>query len=61
MSRVEDFLTAEEEKEVVQAIIEAENRTSGEIGAFGSPHPTGNHGARQGVISPIKNGQYPRP
>lgn len=31
MSRVEDFLTAEEEKEVVQAIIEAENRTSGEI------------------------------
>lgn len=31
MSRVEDFLTAEEEKEVVQAIIEAENSTSGEI------------------------------
>ncbi|MBC6999441.1 TPM domain-containing protein [Cytophaga sp. FL35] len=31
MSRVEDFLTSVEEKEVVQAIIEAENSTSGEI------------------------------
>lgn len=31
MSKVEDFLTAEEEQEIVQAIIEAEKNTSGEI------------------------------
>ncbi|SHJ93836.1 TPM domain-containing protein [Pseudozobellia thermophila] len=31
MSRVEDFLTAEEEQEIVQAILEAEKNTSGEI------------------------------
>ncbi|NNE75707.1 MAG: TPM domain-containing protein [Pricia sp.] len=31
MSRVEDFLTQEEEQEVVQAILEAEKNTSGEI------------------------------
>lgn len=31
MSKVEDFLTADEEQEIVQAIIEAEKNTSGEI------------------------------
>ncbi|WP_209406332.1 TPM domain-containing protein [Pseudozobellia sp. WGM2] len=31
MSRVEDFLTQDEEQEVVQAILEAEKNTSGEI------------------------------
>ena len=31
MSRVEDFLTREEELEIVQAILEAEKNTSGEI------------------------------
>ncbi|MBT8188595.1 MAG: TPM domain-containing protein [Croceitalea sp.] len=31
MSQVEDFLTAEEEQEIVAAILEAEKNTSGEI------------------------------
>ncbi|NHF61410.1 TPM domain-containing protein [Flavobacteriaceae bacterium TP-CH-4] len=31
MSRVEDFLTRKEEQEIVQAILEAEKNTSGEI------------------------------
>ncbi|MDT0606817.1 TPM domain-containing protein [Croceitalea rosinachiae] len=31
MSKVEDFLTADEEQEIVQAILEAERNTSGEI------------------------------
>lgn len=31
MSRVEDFLTPEEEQEIVEAILEAEKNTSGEI------------------------------
>ncbi|MFK5973760.1 MAG: TPM domain-containing protein [Flavobacteriaceae bacterium] len=31
MSRVEDFLTTEEEQEIVKAILAAENDTSGEI------------------------------
>ncbi len=31
MSRVEDFLTQEEELDIVQAILEAEKKTSGEI------------------------------
>ncbi len=31
MSRVEDFLTPEEELDIVQAILEAEKKTSGEI------------------------------
>ncbi|WP_045801306.1 TPM domain-containing protein [Flagellimonas lutaonensis] len=31
MSAVEDFLTAEEEQEIVKAILEAEKNTSGEI------------------------------
>jgi uncharacterized membrane protein len=31
MSKVEDFLTQEEEQEIVQAIVEAEKNTSGEI------------------------------
>ena len=31
MSKLEDFLTAQEEQEIVQAILTAENNTSGEI------------------------------
>lgn len=31
MSHVEDFLTAEEEQEIIEAIVEAEKNTSGEI------------------------------
>lgn len=31
MSKVEDFLSAEEEQEIVKAIVEAEKNTSGEI------------------------------
>ncbi|WP_285652050.1 TPM domain-containing protein [Allomuricauda sp. NBRC 101325] len=31
MSHVEEFLTAEEEKEIINAIVEAEKNTSGEI------------------------------
>jgi uncharacterized membrane protein len=31
MSHVEDFLTAEEEQEIIDAIVEAEKNTSGEI------------------------------
>ena len=31
MSKVEDFLSAEEEQDIVQAILMAEKRTSGEI------------------------------
>ncbi len=31
MPRVEDFLTADEEQEIVRAILEAEKKTSGEI------------------------------
>jgi uncharacterized membrane protein len=31
MSHVEDFLTAEEEQEIINAIVEAERNTSGEI------------------------------
>ncbi|WP_425234522.1 TPM domain-containing protein [Ulvibacterium sp.] len=31
MSKVEEFLTAEEEQEIVQAILQAEKNTSGEI------------------------------
>lgn len=38
MSRVEDFLTADEEKEIVQAIRMAEKNTSGEIRVHIEPH-----------------------
>ncbi len=31
MSRVEDFLTTKEEQEIIQAILDAEKNTSGEI------------------------------
>ncbi|MDV7138261.1 TPM domain-containing protein [Maribacter sp. TH_r10] len=31
MSKVEDLLTAEEEQEIIQAIVDAEKKTSGEI------------------------------
>lgn len=38
MSKVEDLLTADEEQEIVRAIIEAEKRTSGEIRVHLEPH-----------------------
>ncbi|MBD1263072.1 TPM domain-containing protein [Maribacter polysiphoniae] len=38
MSRVEKFLTAEEEQEIVQAIVDAEKNTSGEIRVHLEPH-----------------------
>ena len=38
MSRVEDFLSATEEKEVVDAILKAEKNTSGEIRVHLEPH-----------------------
>ncbi|MBT9187662.1 MULTISPECIES: TPM domain-containing protein [Zobellia] len=38
MSRVEAFLTAEEEQEIVEAIIKAEKDTSGEIRVHIEPH-----------------------
>ncbi|WP_149277632.1 TPM domain-containing protein [Pareuzebyella sediminis] len=38
MSRVEDFLTADEEQEIVQAIRAAEKNTSGEIRVHIEPH-----------------------
>lgn len=38
MSKVEDFLTAAQEKEVIQAIREAEKNTSGEIRVHLEPH-----------------------
>ncbi|WP_273274287.1 TPM domain-containing protein [Maribacter polysiphoniae] len=38
MSRVENFLTAEEEQEIVQAIVDAEKNTSGEIRVHLEPH-----------------------
>ncbi|WP_339715872.1 TPM domain-containing protein [uncultured Kriegella sp.] len=43
MSRVEDFLSAEEEKEIVQAILEAEKNTSGEIRVHIEPHTRLDH------------------
>jgi|SRR5690606_41729617 len=43
MSKVEDFLTAAEEAEIVQAIIAAERNTSGEIRVHIEPRATGEH------------------
>ncbi|MDO1512155.1 TPM domain-containing protein [Maribacter confluentis] len=43
MSRVEDFLTQTEEQEIVEAIIEAENNTSGEIRVHIEAHTTKDH------------------
>ena len=43
MSRVEDFLTAKEEQEIVQAILDAEKNTSGEIRVHIEAHTRNNH------------------
>ncbi|WP_405384037.1 TPM domain-containing protein [Maribacter sp. LLG6340-A2] len=43
MSRVEDFLTQTEEQEIVEAIIQAENNTSGEIRVHIEAHTTKDH------------------
>ncbi len=46
MSKVEDFLTKEEEQEIVQAIIQAERNTSGEIRVHIEEHSEKNHTER---------------
>lgn len=46
MSRVEDFLTAHEEQEIVNAILEAERDTSGEIRVHIESHTRSNHDER---------------
>jgi uncharacterized membrane protein len=46
MSRVEDFLTAQEEQEIVDAILEAEKNTSGEIRVHIESHTRLNHDER---------------
>jgi uncharacterized membrane protein len=43
MSRVEDFLTQAEEQEIVEAILEAERNTSGEIRVHIEAHTRENH------------------
>jgi len=43
MSRVEKFLTVEEEQEIVQAILKAEKNTSGEIRVHIEAHTRSNH------------------
>jgi len=43
MSRVEDFLTAEEEQEIVLAILDAEKNTSGEIRVHIEAHTRNDH------------------
>jgi uncharacterized membrane protein len=43
MSRVADFLTREEEEEIVQAILEAEKNTSGEIRVHIESHTKQDH------------------
>lgn len=46
MSKVEDFLTAQEEQEIVNAIIEAEKNTSGEIRVHIETHSENDHYSR---------------
>lgn len=46
MSRVEDFLTAHEEQEIVTAILEAEKNTSGEIRVHIESHTRLDHDER---------------
>ncbi|MBC30572.1 MAG: hypothetical protein CMH48_06965 [Muricauda sp.] len=46
MSAVEDFLTAEEEQEIVEAILEAEKNTSGEIRVHIEPTAKMDHFSR---------------
>lgn len=46
MSRVEDFLTAHEEQEIIAAILEAEQNTSGEIRVHIESHTRLSHDER---------------
>lgn len=46
MSRVEDFLSQDEEQEIVQAILEAEKDTSGEIRVHIEAHTREDHFSR---------------
>ncbi|MGB5665760.1 MAG: TPM domain-containing protein [Maribacter sp.] len=46
MSRVEDFLTAKEEQEIVRAILDAEKNTSGEIRVHLEAHTRIDHFGR---------------
>ncbi len=46
MKKIEDFLTKKEEEEIVQAIIEAERNTSGEIRVHIEEHSKKNHAER---------------
>ena len=50
MSKVEDFLTAEEEAAVVAAIVEAEKNTSGEIRVHIEAHTNEDHYERAKAI-----------
>ncbi len=50
MSQVEDFLSAEEEKEIVDAILKAERRTSGEIRVHIEPTTSLDHYKRAEAI-----------
>lgn len=43
MSKVEDFLTAKEEQDIVNAILEAEKNTSGEIRVHIEAHTDKDH------------------
>jgi uncharacterized membrane protein len=43
MSKVEDFLTADEEQEIVEAILESERNTSGEIRVHIETSTSGDH------------------
>lgn len=50
MSKVEDFLTAEEEAAIVQAIVEAEKNTSGEIRVHIEAHTNNDHFERAKAV-----------
>lgn len=50
MSKIEDFLTAEEEAEVVAAIVKAEKKTSGEIRVHIEAHTDEDHFERAKAV-----------
>tara|TARA_R110002051_G_scaffold114015_1_gene186556 strand:+ start:955 stop:1392 length:438 start_codon:yes stop_codon:yes gene_type:complete len=50
MSKIEDFLTAEEEAEVVAAIVRAEKKTSGEIRVHIEAHTDEDHFERAKAV-----------
>ncbi len=57
MSKVEDFLTADEEQEIVDAILESEKNTSGEIRVHIEPSsPLDHYVQGPGSLSFTKNG-----